>query len=59
MIKRDGGREIKRERERERDRETEGERLRESEKDVEYGCSIFILKGMTGALAPFSYLVPI
>jgi hypothetical protein len=38
----------KREREREKEREREG--------DVEYCCFIFIL-GMTGALAPFSYLV--
>jgi hypothetical protein len=32
-------------------------RKRERERDVEYGC--FIFKGMTGALAPFSYLVSV
>ncbi len=41
-------------RERKREIEKEG---RERERDVEYGCFILILKGMTGALAPFSYLV--
>jgi hypothetical protein len=30
---------------------------RERERYVEYGCFILFLKGMTGALAPFSYLV--
>ncbi len=47
------------ERERKIDRKSEGEREREvergSERHVEY---VFLfLKGMTGALAPFSYLV--
>jgi hypothetical protein len=46
------GRERKRQRDKERVRKRE--RKRERERDVEYGC--FIL-GMTGALAPFSYLV--
>jgi len=41
------------EREREREREKERVRKRERERDVEFGCFIF----MTGALAPFSYLV--
>ncbi len=50
-IKREGERE--RERERERKREREGERGGERERAL-----IFLfLKGMTGALAPFSYLV--
>ncbi len=40
-----------RERKREREREKEGERERERERDVEYGIEL------TGALAPFSYLV--
>ncbi len=39
----------------ERERESDKEGEREKERDVEYGC--FILKGMTGALAPFSYPV--
>ncbi len=43
--------------EREWEREREKERGRETERDVEYGCFILIFKGMTGALAPFSYLV--
>jgi hypothetical protein len=49
----------KREREIERERKWEGERERkkEGERDVEYGCFILFLKGMTGALAPFSYLI--
>ncbi len=47
-----GGRELRREEGEKRERERE----RERERDVEYGCFIFIL-GMTGALAPFSYLV--
>jgi hypothetical protein len=50
-----------RKRERERGSEKEGERERGSEKegerDVEYGCFNFILNGMIGALAPFSYLL--
>ncbi len=60
-IEREGGRERKRERERERERGREGERVRkrERERDVEYAnkCYFLFLKGMTGALAPFSYLV--
>jgi hypothetical protein len=44
-------------RKRERESEKDGERERERERDVEYGCFILILTGMTGALAPFSYLV--
>jgi len=44
-------REGEREEEKEREREREGGRERERERDVEY------FKGMTGALAPFSYLV--
>ncbi len=51
------GRERRRERERERERRKERKRGREGERDVEYGCFIFIFNGMTGALAPFSYLV--
>jgi hypothetical protein len=43
------------ERERGRKRE-EGGKEGERKRDVEYGCFIF-LKGMTGTLAPFSYLV--
>ncbi len=45
-------------RERERGRETE--RVREREKDIEYDFNypeLLFLKGMTGALAPLSYLV--
>ncbi len=53
--KRETEREGDREEKREREREKEGER--EGERDVEYGCFNFILNGMTGALAPFSYLV--
>jgi hypothetical protein len=51
-----------RERERERGRERERKREREREKEREI-CRIcpellfFFLKGMTGALAPFGYLV--
>jgi hypothetical protein len=52
-------------RERERGREKERERERESEKEGEREREmlnmsrivVFILKGMMGALAPFSYLV--
>ncbi len=42
-----------------RKRETERERVceKEGERDVEYGCFVFIFKGITGALAPFSYLI--
>ncbi len=52
----EGGRERGREKEggRERERKRERERGREREKEREI---IVILKGMTGALAPFSYLV--
>jgi hypothetical protein len=57
-------REIKREREREkeggrerdREREKEEESKKEGERDVEYGCLIFLTR-MMGALAPLSYLV--
>ncbi len=45
-----------RKRERERGRERKGERVRKSEKDGERE-RVFILKGMTVALPPFSYLV--
>jgi hypothetical protein len=41
-----------RKKEREREREREKEREREREKEREY----LFLKGLTGALAPFSYL---
>ncbi len=60
-------RERERERKKERDKEREGEREREREKDRERGRErgrererellFLFLKGMTGALAPFSYLV--
>ncbi len=67
---REGGRERERggERDRGREREKEGgrERKREGEREKEGGRerkrereSIYFLKGMTGALAPFSYLVTI
>ncbi len=52
VSQREREREIERERDRERERERERERG-EKEKDVEYGCFILILTGMT----PFSYLV--
>jgi hypothetical protein len=52
------------ERERERKREREKKRVRwrkreREERDVEYiqNCYSFFLRGMTGGLAPFSYLV--
>jgi hypothetical protein len=51
-------REIKRERERER----EGEREKEKEVNMYFNCLellFLFLKGMTGALAPFSYLMPV
>jgi len=57
-----GQREREREREKERERERERERGREREKESER-CKIcpellfLFLKGMTGALAPYSYLV--
>jgi len=41
---------------RERERERGRKRGRDRERYVEYGCIIFF-KEMTGALAPFSYLV--
>jgi hypothetical protein len=46
-----GGKERGRERERERNREGDRER------NVKYVQNCLFLKGMTGALAPFSYLV--
>jgi hypothetical protein len=57
-----GQREGEREREGERKREKEREREREKEgeKEEERGRErkrVLFLKGMTGALAPFSYLV--
>jgi hypothetical protein len=64
--KRERERERKREKERERERERERVRKRESEKEREKErercrmCPEFLflsLKGMTGALAHFSYLV--
>jgi hypothetical protein len=64
---RERGREREREKERgrERERKKEGGRERERGRDVEYGYRIYFIafnngrfyKGMTGALAPFSYLV--
>ncbi len=45
-----------------RETETERERKRERERERERICSellFLFLKGMTGALAPFSYLVNI
>ncbi len=65
-IKRERERERERERKRGREREMNREREGESERERESGregklCRIiiFISKGMTGALAPFSYLVKI
>jgi hypothetical protein len=57
-IKREREREGERERERERDIKRERERGGERERGRER-CRIWLLnlKGMTGALAPFSYLV--
>jgi hypothetical protein len=53
-----GQRERKRERERERERDREGGRKRGRERERERCPELFLfLKGMTGALAPFSYLV--
>jgi hypothetical protein len=54
---REGEGERNREGEGERNREGERERNREGERDVEYVQNCSFLKGMTGALAPFSYLV--
>ncbi len=50
-------REKKRERERERGREKEGEGERESVRKRERKLLFLFFKGMTGALASFSYLV--
>ncbi len=50
-------RERKRKREGERERESEKRREKESKKEGEREERLFFLKGMTGALAPFSYLV--
>ncbi len=55
-------REIEREKERDKERERERERERDKERKSEREISmsriaIFILKGKTGASAPFSYLV--
>jgi hypothetical protein len=52
----EGGREKEGVREREREREKEKEGVRDKER-CRIWLVIFILKGMTGALAPFSYLV--
>ncbi len=52
---RDSNREGERERIREKNRE--GGRKSERERDVEYVQNCLFLKGMTGALAPFSYLL--
>jgi hypothetical protein len=57
---RERDRDIKRERGRERKREREGERERERERETwRERCRIWLLnlKGMKGALAPFSCLV--
>ena len=58
-IEREGGRERKREREKEGGRERKRESEKEGERDVEYvnQCYFLFLKGMTGALAPLSFLV--
>ncbi len=59
---RERGRERKRKRERERETDRERERKREGEREregVREKERVFIFKGMTGALAPFSYLVSI
>jgi hypothetical protein len=50
-----GQRETEKERERERERERKREREKERERERELLFSF--LEGMTGALAPFSYLV--
>ncbi len=42
---------------REGEREWEREKQGEGERDVEYVQHCLFLEGMTGALAPFSYLV--
>jgi hypothetical protein len=44
-------------RKRERECEKEGERERERDRDVELLFLFLFLKGITGALAPFTYLV--
>ncbi len=56
---REGGRKRDWEREggRKRESEKEGEIERERERGREVGLLFLVLKGMTGALAPFSYLV--
>jgi len=60
VIKRERERERVRKREREKERDKEREKERERKREGELSrIVIFILKGMTGALAPFSYLVPI
>jgi hypothetical protein len=48
-----------RDRKRERERKREGVRKRGRERDEEYvqNCYFYFFKEMTGALAPFSYLV--
>ena len=56
MRDRERERERERERKREREREKERERERESSKICPELLFLF-LKGVTGALAPFSYLV--
>ena len=59
---RETAREIKREEEGGRERKKERERVRKRRRERKRELSrivVFILKGMTGALAPFSYLVDI
>ncbi len=52
------GREIDSEKEGVREIESEKEEVRERKRDKEGGRErVFILKGISGALAPFSYLV--
>jgi hypothetical protein len=51
---REGG---ERERERERERDGERERERDGERERERKREYLFSKGMTGAMAPFSYLV--
>ncbi len=48
-----------RKRQREKGREKEGERKREGEKEKNFPIvqNCYLFKGMTGAFAPFSYLV--
>jgi hypothetical protein len=47
----------KRDSKRERESKSEGERESEKERKREREREYLLLKGMTGALAPFSYLV--